>query len=85
MQGIETGHSLDFQLALAERKAHELWKRKAVEQEKRADCAEMKLLAAQNLLVERETGLSVIQRIAEAGGLVMSDRDDVLSMYGRSR
>ena len=39
--------------------------------------------AARNLLAERETGLSVIQRIAEAGGLIRSDRDDIRTMYGR--
>ena len=39
--------------------------------------------ATRNILTERETGLSVIQRIAESGGLLMSDRDDVLATYGR--
>jgi hypothetical protein len=36
LQGTETAQSLDFQLALIEKKAHELWKRKALEQEGRA-------------------------------------------------
>jgi DNA-binding Lrp family transcriptional regulator len=38
--------------------------------------------ATKNLLGERETGLESIQRIAESGGLVLSDRDDLLSAYG---
>ena len=79
--GTETGQSLDFQLALVERKAHELWKRKAVEQEERAIQAERELQATKNLLTERETGLSMIQRIAESGGLMLSDRDDMLTLY----
>ena len=81
--GTETSQSLDLQLAVIERKAHELWKRKALEQEERAVRAERQLLMAQELLIERESGLSTYQRIAEAGSLVMSDRDDVLATYGR--
>ena len=83
LQGTETAQSLDFQLALIERKAHELWKRKALEQEGRAVRAELQLQAAQNLLNEREEGLEAIQRIAEAGGCMLSDRDDLLALYGR--
>ena len=83
--GIETSQSLDLQLALIERKAHELWKRKALEQEERAARAERQLLMAKELLIERESGLSAYQRIAEAGGFVMSDRDDVLATYGRRK
>jgi hypothetical protein len=83
MQGTETEMSLDLQLALTERKAHELWKRKALEQEGRAVRAEQQLLATQALLAERETGLEMIQRIAEAGGLLVSDREDLLATYRR--
>ena len=83
LQGTETTQSLDFQLALIERKAHELWKRKALEQEGRAVRAEQQLQATQNLLDRRTEGLSVIQRIAEAGGCLMSDRDDLLLPYRR--
>ena len=39
----------------------------------------------QTLLDEREVGLGVIQRIAEAGGLMLSDGDDVMATYGRRR
>jgi hypothetical protein len=39
-------------------------------------------LASANRMLERQSaGLETIQRIAEAGGLVMSDRDDIESMY----
>jgi transposase len=41
------------------------------------------LSKAQWLLEKRTTGLETIQRIAEAGGLVMSDRDDILDTYRR--
>jgi di/tripeptidase len=78
---IETAQSLDFQLAIIERQAHELWKRKALEQEQRAISAEQQLQATQTLLTEGETGLEVIRRIAEARGLVMTDRDDMASAY----
>ena len=81
--GTETSQSLDFQLALVERKAHELWKRKALEQEGRAVRAEQQLLATQTLFAERETGLEMTQRIAEAGGLLVSDREDLLATYRR--
>jgi regulator of replication initiation timing len=37
------------------------------------------------LLDSRTTGLETIQRIAEAGGLVLSDRDDIESTYRRRR
>jgi len=79
--GIETSQSLDLQLALVARKAHELWKRKALEQEARAVRAELELITTKSLLTERETGLSTYQRIAESGGLVLSDRDDLTSAY----
>jgi len=41
------------------------------------------LNAKQHLLGERTTGLETYQRIAEASGLALSDRDDVLGTYGR--
>jgi hypothetical protein len=37
------------------------------------------------LLEERASGLAFYQRIAETGGLVNSDRDDVLDTYRRGR
>jgi hypothetical protein len=41
------------------------------------------LAAATRLLERRTAGLETIQRIAEAGGLIMSDRDDVTATYRR--
>ena len=88
LEGVETSQSLDLQLALAERQAKdierqakELWKRKALEQEARAVKAELELLSAERLLADRTTGLSTYQRIAEAGGFALSDRDDLVSAY----
>jgi hypothetical protein len=37
------------------------------------------------ILAERETGLGMIQRIAEAGGLLVSDREDMLNTYRRDK
>jgi hypothetical protein len=83
LQTQETAQSLDFQLAIIERRAHELWKRKALEQESRAVAAEQKLQATENLLASREEGLSIIQRIAESEGRLISDRDDLIATYRR--
>jgi hypothetical protein len=92
VQGTETALTLDLQIALAEReakelaiRAKELWKRKALEQEARAVKAEYRLSMARELLDERETGLETYQRIAEAGGLITSDREDLLNTYRRGR
>jgi AcrR family transcriptional regulator len=43
------------------------------------------LAEARQLLYYRTAGLETIQRIAEAGGIVKSDRDDVLDTYRRRR
>jgi hypothetical protein len=37
------------------------------------------------LLAEREAGLAAVQRIAEAGGLLVSDREDMLNTYRREK
>jgi hypothetical protein len=39
--------------------------------------------ATKAALSGRETGLAMIQRIAEAGGLLVSDREDIRAAYGR--
>jgi hypothetical protein len=74
--GIETEMTLDMELALIEKKAKELWKRKALEQEARA-------MRAESLLEDRTSGLSAYQRIAESAGLAVSDREDMLALYQR--
>jgi AcrR family transcriptional regulator len=62
---------------------YEQERHKALEQEERAIRAERELMATEKLLANRTTGLSTYQRIAEAGGFALSDRDDVLGTYGR--
>ena len=83
MQGIETSQSIDLQIALAERQARiaqervsELWKKRAIR-------AEESLKSTENLLHYRTSGLKAIQDIAEAGGLIRSDKDDLNSQYYR--
>jgi hypothetical protein len=84
MQGQETTQSLDFQLALVERKAHELWKRKALEQEARAVRAETKVLDLEWRNDRLASGCETHQRMLESGGFIMSDSDDLLALYGRT-
>jgi hypothetical protein len=43
------------------------------------------LAVTRQLLEYRTAGLETIQRIAEAGGLVVSDRDDIEATYRRAR
>jgi hypothetical protein len=43
------------------------------------------LSVTRQLLDKRTAGLETIQRIAESGGLVMSDRDDIEATYRRRR
>jgi hypothetical protein len=38
-----------------------------------------------DLLAQREVGLEHIQRIAERGGLVKTDREDIAGLYRRER
>jgi DNA-binding Lrp family transcriptional regulator len=52
--------------------------------------AELEKVRAENerlqwLLEKRTAGLETIQRIAEAGGLIKSDRDDLLDTYRRGK
>jgi hypothetical protein len=95
---METELTLDLQLAYAEktakeleRKAKDLWRKKAEQNEARAVKAEaaygrevLDHAATRELLSERETGLGFYQRIAESAGLAMSDRDDIAALYGRA-
>jgi len=43
--------------------------------------AEQELAVARSLLTNRTAGLQTIQRIAEAGGLMLTNRDDLVSAY----
>ena len=83
MEGIETTLSKEFRLAMIYKQEAELMKEAATLERELRVSTEQQLQATQNLLNERETGLEVIQRIAEAGGLMLTDRDDLLAMYGR--
>ena len=83
MQGTETGQSRVLKLRLLQRQMRDIYE---------AEIADLKaenvkladdLQSTRTLLAEREVGLGVIQRIAEAGGLMLSDGDDVMATYGR--
>lgn len=78
VQGIDTTKSRALRIDLLHRR---------IEAEMQGEIDELKgeLSAARKLLDYRTAGLETIQRIAEAGGLIMSDRDDIESMYGRRR
>jgi hypothetical protein len=88
--GIETELTLDLQIALAEKaekeaaqKSRDLWKKKAEREEARAVKAEATL---GRLTVEHKDALeanTVLWKIAEAGGLITSDREDMLALYRR--
>jgi hypothetical protein len=93
LQGTET--ALTPALKLAE--LTELIKRsyEQIDEIKNAEIARLRKENARIPQLEREntnvkaafeaqkSGLEIIQRIAEAGGLIMSDRDDINSMYRR--
>jgi hypothetical protein len=85
LQGVET--ALTPALKLAE--LTELIKRsyEQIDEIKTAEIARLNadLAATQQLLEYRTAGLATIQRIAEAGGLIMSDRDDIEATYRRGR
>jgi DNA-binding transcriptional regulator YhcF (GntR family) len=78
MQGMQTALSPILQLKMLQEQMNRIYD---------AEIARLQAdLAATTRLLERRTaGLETIQRIAEAGGLIMSDRDDLYSAYrGRS-
>jgi hypothetical protein len=78
MQGIETALTPALKLDMLYRQIVEI---------KDSEIARLNadLSATRQLLDYRTNGLETIQRIAEAGGLVNSDRDDVLGTYRRGR
>jgi hypothetical protein len=75
-QGIDTAKSRALRIDLLHRR---------IEAEMQAEIDELQndLAATRLLLDNRTSGLETIQRIAEAGGLVVSDRDDILATYRR--
>jgi hypothetical protein len=83
LQGVETTQSRAVRIAvLAQRQQEIEWQIKA---EMQAEIDELRhdLSIANRLIDCQASGLETIQRIAEAGGLIMSDRDDINSMYRR--
>jgi transposase len=99
LEGIETTQSRAVRLAVLAKRQQEIDKQ--IQAELNAEIAELKaentrLAAAYGrevldhnadkaLLSERETGLETIQRIAEAGGLLLSDKEDMAMTYRRKR
>jgi len=88
IEGVETAHSRAVRIAVLTQKQREIDQQ--IQAELQAEIVELRaknkslannLQATENLLTERETGLSTYQRIAESRGLVLSDRDDLTSAY----
>ncbi|MDR1326563.1 MAG: hypothetical protein LBK00_11055, partial [Treponema sp.] len=83
VQGVETGLTLDLQIAIAEKAAKELWKRKAEQNEARAVKAEA---ALGRLTIEHQDTLKAntqLWNIAEITGAITMDREDMLALYQR--
>jgi hypothetical protein len=85
LEGIETTQSRAVRIAVLAQKQQEIERQIKAEMQAEIDELRNNLDAACQLLDYRTAGLETIQRIAEAGGLVMSDRDDVLDTYRRRR
>ena len=83
LQGIETSQSRVLKLQTLQRQMQDIYEAEIADLKAENEAVKGNLRATQYLLSERETGLAAIQRIAEAGGLMMSDRDDLLAAYGR--
>jgi ribosomal protein S13 len=75
-QGIDTAKSRALRINLLHRR---------IEAEMQAEINELdaELSTTRQLLEYRTAGLETIQRIAEAGGLINTDRDDLNAMYRR--
>jgi hypothetical protein len=83
VQGVETELTLDLQIAIAEKAAKELWKRKAEQSEARAVKAEA---ALGRLAMEHQDTLKAntqLWSIAESAGALTTDREDMLALYRR--
>jgi DNA-binding CsgD family transcriptional regulator len=97
--GAETSLSKEFRLAMLYKKDAEIMKEAASLERELRITAEKRLVETEaaygrevlehqgtrTLLSERETGLETIQRIAEAGGLLLSDKEDREHLYKRGR
>ena len=85
IEGIETSLSKEFRLAMLYKQKAEIAEEAAALERELRISSERQHQVTKHLLAERETGLEAIQRIAEAGGLLLSDRDDLLATYRRQR
>ena len=97
--GAETSLSKEFRLAMLYRRDAEIMQEAASLERELRLAAENRLLdteaafgrevldrqGTKAILSEREAGLETVQRIAEAGGLLVSDREDLLNTYRRNR
>lgn len=90
IEGVETAQSRAVRIAVLAQKQKEIDRQ--IQAELEAEIGDLraenkalasKLQISDRLLTDRTTGLSTYQRIAEAGGLALSDLDDVLGTYGR--
>jgi hypothetical protein len=83
LQGIDTSKSRVFRVDLLHRQI-EAEMQSEIDELERENAGLRKELTGTRLLPDARTeGLQMIQRIAEAGGLVMSDRDDTAATYRR--
>jgi hypothetical protein len=83
-QGIDTTKSRALRIDLLHRQIENEMQGEIDELKLENNSLRINLQATKSLLAERESGLSIIQRIAEAGGCLITDRDDVLSAYRRN-
>jgi hypothetical protein len=85
LQGVNTSKSAAFQVDYYHRMIEGVLQKELDNTRARLNRAEDELGSARAVLAHREHGLEAIQRIAEAGGLIISDRDDMESTYRRAR
>jgi len=85
LQGVETGQSRALRMWNLHNQMRDLYEAEIADLKSQNVALARDLSANRRLLAEREIGLEVIQRIAEAGGLMLSDREDALSTYGRRK
>jgi hypothetical protein len=83
MQGVETGKSRLLRMKILQEEMNALYEAEIRDLKAENRVLTARVESAENLLEQRTEGLEAIQRIAEAGGLLMSDRDDLYSAYRR--
>jgi hypothetical protein len=81
MQGIETGKSRLLRMKILQEEMNALYEAEIRDLKAENRALTARAASAENLLERRTEGLETIQRIAEAAGLLTSDRDDLYSAY----